>query len=234
MIRPSASFVSAAVFASLALSTGASAFESREFSLGLAGAMALPAAQDGTPVTPGSDDQVEPELATEVVPGFGDKGSAWWSITGSGMVDDGSENKDFSLRLSYHNFLAKDFELNLALTGWYHDQPDTEEWSGSFDLGFRYHFLNKREEGWSGYIDTGIGFMLSSDEVPEGGTDYNFTPRAGAGLTLRLPDNLGGDAGARLDIGVGWQHYSNASTSGSDDNPARDSVYLRAGVIFPF
>lgn len=215
----------------LVLSGSAFASASPEFSLGLAGAMSLGSVQDGSDASAdGSDALIEPAVSAT----FGTKGSTWWSFSASGMVDDDAANKDYSLRFAYHRFLAEDFELNLALTGWFHDQDVDDEASGSFDLGFRYHFLSDRDRGWSVYGDIGIGFMLSSGPVPEDGTDYNFTPRAGVGVTLELPDQLGGDIGARLDLGVGWQHYSNASTSGSDENPGRDSIYVRAGVIFPF
>lgn len=149
------------------------------------------------------------------------------------MVDD-DDNTDYSARFGYHHFLAEDFEINLALTGWYHDQPGDDEQSLSFDLGFRYHFLSPEDKRWTVYADLGIGFMLATGDVPDGGTSYNFTPRAGLGMTMRLPDQLGGNAGGRLDLGLGWQHYSNASTAGSDKNPARDSILFRAGVIFPF
>lgn len=215
----------------LVLSGSAFASPAPEFSLGLAGAMSLGSVQDRSEASAdAADARVEPAVSAT----FGTKGSTWWSVSASGMVDDDAANKDYSLRFTYHRFLAEDFELNLALTGWFHDQDVDDEASGSFDLGFRYHFLSDRDRGWSVYGDIGIGFMLSSGPVPEDGTDYNFTPRAGVGVTLELPDQLGGDIGARLDLGVGWQHYSNASTSGSDENPGRDSIYVRAGVIFPF
>lgn len=179
------------------------------------------------PEDPSAEDQGE-------IPLFGSKGSSWWSISAGGMADE-DENRDYSLRFGYHRFIAEDFEVNAALTAWYHDQPNEDEYSGNFDVGFRYHFLvDEQDKDWTVYADIGIGVMLSSGEVPEGGTDFNFTPRAGLGLTMRLPDQFGGAAGGRLDLGVGWQHYSNASITGSDDNPARDSIQFRAGVMFPF
>jgi len=198
------------------------------FSLGLAGAMAL-----GAHAQPAESEERTDHEPTREIPRFGAAGSSWLSLT-AGVMFDNSDNIDYSLRLTYHQFLARDFEINLGLTGWFHDQPEENEASGSFDLGFRYHFLNDTERGWSVYADTGIGLMLSSGNVPELGTSYNFTPRAGVGLTMLLPENLGGAVGARLDLGLGWQHYSNASTSSSRNNPARDSLIVRLGVIFPF
>jgi len=191
----------------------------------LAGSLALGAAL--------SENESEATQDSKRVPKFGERHSHWWGVSASGMIDD-NDNKDYSLRFSYHYFAAEDFEVNLALTGWFHDQPNDDEFSGSFDFGFRYHFLTGSDKRWSVYADTGIGLLVSSGSVPEGGTDVNFTPRAGVGLTMRLPEGLGGEAGGRLDLGVGWQHYSNASTAGSDRNPARDSIIVRVGVMFPF
>jgi hypothetical protein len=223
------------------------ASERVSFSLALADSMTLgsfaaqPANPDSARVSEFTSQETNqetgesPEQADRCeVPPFGEKGCDWWSISASGMADD-DDNRDFSLRLGYHNFIAEDFEFNAALTGWYHDQPNDNEFSGSFDIGFRYHFwVEEKRKDWTVYADIGIGLLLSSGEVPEGGTDVNFTPRAGVGLTMRLPDGFGGEAGGRLDLGVGWQHFSNASSAGSDRNPARDSIIVRAGVMFPF
>jgi len=173
----------------------AAASDTTAFSLHLAGAMAYGSLPDQD-----TDSQTAADLgasagaanaegqAPREVPLFGKKGTDWWSISASGMADD-DDNRDFSLRLGYHCFIADNFEISAALTGWYHDQPNDNEFSGSFDLGFRYHFLcDEQNKDWTVYAD----------------------------------------------IGIGWQHYSNASITGSDDNPARDSFQVRAGVMFPF
>ncbi len=217
-------------FACVGLSSTALASESFSLTERLAGSMSLGAAQSQTPPAE-TEAEADPQPAPLAL--FGSEGSQWWGLSASGMIDT-DDNKDYSLRFSYHHFLADRFEYNLALTAWFHDQRTDDEFSGSFDLGFRYHFLAAQDRRWTVYADLGIGFMLSTGKVPEGGSDYNFTPRVGIGTTMLLPQNLGGDAGGRLDMTIGWQHYSNASTSGSDDNPARDSLFIRVGVIFPF
>ncbi|MFN9991847.1 MAG: acyloxyacyl hydrolase, partial [Phycisphaerales bacterium] len=91
----------------------------------------------------------------------------------------------------------------------------------------RWHFLNK--ERMTVYADLGIGVLFTTDDVPSDGTSFNFTPRAGAGITHRL-----GDSANRFELGVRWAHISNARTSGDGDNPSRDSIMLYGGVIFPF
>jgi len=85
-----------------------------------------------------------------------------------------------------------------------------------------------RNDQWAWYLEAGIGLLASTDEVPEGGSELNFTPRAGAGVAVPITD-----WGARLDLGVRWMHISNASQFGTDDNPDRDSLMVYASIMFP-
>ena len=86
-----------------------------------------------------------------------------------------------------------------------------------------------QEENHTFYAHAGIGLLQTSERVPPGGTKFNFTPTVGVGTTFEL-----GESDTRLDLGVRWHHISNASTNGSDDNPARDGVMLYAALVFPF
>jgi hypothetical protein len=70
---------------------------------------------------------------------------------------------------------------------------------------------------------------VSTDDVPNDGTSFNFTPRLGVGFTRQLTDS-----GIRLEGGLRWAHISNARITGDADNPARDSAMLYVGLIFPF
>lgn len=172
---------------------------------------------------------------------FLDKG--WWGWSVGGGVAFHSESTDSNAVLTFHTFIADDFEFNFGLGGWYYaqdeDGDDNEKAEDALGInpafGFRWHFLNTRdsEKGddrrWSLYADVGIGMVFTDEDVPPGGTTYNFTPRAGVGATFAL-----GDEGVRLDVGVRWQHVSNASTSGTDDNPSRDSPMVYVGVMVPF
>ena len=163
---------------------------------------------------------------------YGDARSTWWSVQ-SGVAFT-SNNTGVNGRLSLHHFVADDFEVNGSLGGWGHFQDGDDEASIAFDLGFRWHFINEGRShadglGMTVYADTGIGMLYATGEVPSGGTRYNFTPRAGLGATWPI-----GDGPARLDAGVRWQHLSNASTAGSDDNPSRDAAMVYLGVILPF
>lgn len=158
---------------------------------------------------------------------FGERGSWYWSVGVMGTLSEDATDArlDYTVRV----FLADDFEFNLSLAGWGFFQDHDDALGLNPGLAFRWHFINNHDAGYSIYAQTGIGLLWATDEVPHDGTRFNFTPHVGVGATLALPDTA-----ARLDLGLGWHHISNASTSGSDDNPARDSLAVWVGVIFPF
>lgn len=162
---------------------------------------------------------------------FGTKGQWYWGVAGGAAFGEGDQH--YTTRFNLHHFLADGLEVNFTFAGWYFDQealPNGEgddTFGGSFSFGFRWHFVSR--ETWSLYLDTGIGVMGSGEEVPAGGTEFNFLPRAGVGGTVQLFDS-----NMRLDAGLAWHHVSNASISGSDDNPAFDGVMIYAGIMVPF
>ena len=173
-------------------------------------------------------DESDPSLSLETTSHrFGDAGTWWWGVGAMGTLSD--DATDARLDVAVRTFLADNFELNLSLSGWAFFQDGTDAQAINPGFAFRWHFINNHERGYSVYAETGIGLLFANDEVPDTGTRFNFTPHAGVGATFAL-----GDAGERLDLGVGWHHISNASTSGTDDNPARDSIAIWLGVIFPF
>lgn len=167
---------------------------------------------------------------------FGDQGSTWISIqSGLGTT---AGNFDANARLRLSKFIADDFELSGSLGTWGHFQDDADnEASLELNFGFRYHFINNTRDaveqgclrGATVYADLGIGILYATGDVPPDGTRYNFTPRAGLGMTLPISDGP-----TRLDLGLRWQHFSNGSSSGSDDNPARDQAMIYAGITWPF
>lgn len=157
---------------------------------------------------------------------FGQAGMWYWTVGGGVGISD--DSIDPMGQLGFGTFLADDFEFNLTVRGWYFAQdsgPDAG--GGSLAIGFRWHFVNKT--AYSVYTHFGIGMLYASDDVPPGGTQFNFTPTVGIGSTIRLDDR-----DTRLDLGLRWHHISNATTGGSDDNPARDGIMLYMALIFPF
>ena len=199
----------------------------------LALVLALPlvaCAQDGA-VPPEQQESASAEverLASELapsMPAFGDRGHRSLGLTFEGAHS--NDAVSFGPRVALHYFLADRFEIHASLAVWGHNQDGTDAYSLNPSLGFRYHLIER--EAFSLYADIGVGLLFSNEEVPDGGTRTNFTPRAGFGATFPI-----GDEGARLDFGVRWHHISNASTSGIDDNPDRDGIGVYAGVMIPF
>jgi hypothetical protein len=92
------------------------------------------------------------------------------------------------------------------------------------DLLFQWHFING--DGWSLYGDFGCGLLGTNHNVPDDGSQFNFTPQAGLGVTF----DVGQDR--RWIVGVRWHHISNASLY--QNNPGRDSVMVYTGLSLPF
>ena len=94
------------------------------------------------------------------------------------------------------------------------------------ELMVRSHWI--RRDNWSFYVDVGAGIIWGENEFPDGGTDWNFTPQAGLGLTVELSES------AHLMAGARWYHISNANREGSKNNPGYNSIMVYAGVMFTF
>lgn len=164
-------------------------------------------------------------LADAATP-FGQAGSQRITILG-GVATTFGKDSDFNLAVAYSNFIAENVELSLELGAWYFNQTGENEGGVNPALVFRWHFYN--EGTWSVYADAGIGLLVSTGDVPESGTSFNLTPRAGLGFTRELTDD-----GLRLHAGFRWHHISNARINGDDENPSRDMPMLYVGVSWPF
>lgn len=157
---------------------------------------------------------------------FGEAGSRWWTI-GAGVADNFLDSVDSNLHFAYTYFLAKDIEFTGELAGWHFNQPGDNTFGVSAVMVLRWHFINTGP--WTVYADTGVGFLVAADSVPDKGTSFDLMPRAGVGFTRQLTES-----GTRLQMGLRWHHASNARIFGDASNPARDSAMVYAGIIFPF
>lgn len=170
-----------------------------------------------------------PELSESPV--YGAEGAWWWTVGGGGGSS--LNNGDFSAAgfVAASTFLDEDLEFVLDLTVWYlaEDAANGDDAVAvNLNPKFRWHFIH--EETHTVFAEAGVGLFVGSEEVPEGGTEFNFTPQAGFGATFPLADS----SAQRLIVGVNWRHFSNANTFGSDQNPGRDDIFVYAGVTFPF
>ncbi|MEL7471993.1 MAG: acyloxyacyl hydrolase [Planctomycetota bacterium] len=170
--------------------------------------------------------EAPPELASSKR--FGEEGS-WWFTIGGLYAHDFDDNTDVNLHGAVSHFLVEDFEVAFELAAFGHFQERDDALGLNPNLVFRWHLLHDEDKDWTFYADAGIGLLFTTDEVPDGGTSVNFTPRFGLGLTGRL-----GDTDARWLAGLRWHHISNARISGEEENPSRDAPGFYAGLMFPF
>lgn len=197
----------------------------RPASVGDAPPAAIADAQAASPATATTLDQRPARVE------FGDQGSRRWTILGGwghGLSDEErSKGDDFNLAGAVSWFIVKDVSIDAELGAWYHNQPGDDAASLNPSMVFRWHFVNTGD--WTVYADIGIGFLVATDDVPSTGTSFDFTPRAGVGVTRRLDES-----DTRLVVGLRLAHFSNARILGDDDNPSRDDLMAYAGLSFPF
>lgn len=150
-----------------------------------------------------------------------------WVLFGGGAAYDFSNNTDVNLNIGYSRFLVDDVEWLLELATWYHDQEGDDAASLNPAMEFRWHFFNNGNT--SVFLNVGIGVLVATDNVPDMGTGFDFTPRAGIGLTQAI-----GHDGTRLIAGLRWHHISNARINGEARNPSRDAPMLYVQFAIPF
>lgn len=184
-----------------------------------------PAASSQAPAPPA--DPAVPLEPSKATLDFGRPGR-WWLTLGGGVAHDFEKDYDLNLHVTFSTFIATELEFAVELGGWYFIQEGTDTGGINPNMVFRWHFLHDDSFNWSMYGDVGIGLLASFDDVPDGGTGFNFTPRAGLGFTHRL-DNQG----TRLQLGVRYHHISNGRVEGDGRNPSRDSIMAYVGIIFP-
>ncbi len=173
-------------------------------------------------------DTLPPTAELSLRPAFGEKGSTHWGFYGGAApdIEDDQDAVDVYIAAAWQHFFVDRVEVILELAAFYHDQEGDDAYSINPNLVLRWHFLER--EKWTVFADAGIGILASSDDVPEGGTSFNLTPRAGVGATYALTESL------RLVGGVRWHHISNARIEGEEANPDRDGVMIYGGVLVPF
>ncbi|MBL8757582.1 MAG: acyloxyacyl hydrolase [Phycisphaerae bacterium] len=185
------------------------------------------AASDDPPPAPAAPPADPAQTAAR--PRFGSPDGHWWITLGAGLAHDTHEDTDYNAHAAFSTFIATELEFAVELGGWYFAQSGEDTGGINPNLIFRWHFCHDPAFDWSLYADVGIGLLFAFDDVPDGGTSFDFTPRAGLGFTHRI-----GDCDTRLQLGLRYHHISNARIQGDDRNPGRDSIMIYAGVIFPF
>ncbi len=157
---------------------------------------------------------------------FADEGGSWLTL-GAGLASNFSDAEDAYTFVQWSTFPADNFELAVQAGLWALDTTNDTTVGASLATYFKWHYY--RTDRVTLFAEAGLGVLLAGAQVPPEGTNVNFQPTLGAGLTWRLTDN-----GSRLVTGLRWHHISNARILGDDDNPARDGAMLYAGIAIPF
>ena len=126
------------------------------------------------------------------------------------------------LDVGVHWFVADGLSFGAFAEAVYFDGETNDAGGGGVGLLARWHFL--RGEDYTLFVEGGCAFVLFSDDIPDGGTEHDFTPRAAIGATYELSE------GVRLVGKAGWFHISNAQTGPT--NPGLDSVSVMIGLSF--
>jgi lipid A 3-O-deacylase len=156
---------------------------------------------------------------------FGAEGTQRWALLGGWGIDvKHDSNNEVAFGVKWEYFIADGFAFAPELKLWGFFQDGGDAFGGSLDLLFEWHFL--RYDTWSIFGDAGVGLLGTTRNVPINGSEFNFTPQAGIGVTW----DVGNDN--RWVLGVRWHHISNAGLY--SDNPGRDSIYLYTGLNMPF
>jgi hypothetical protein len=104
----------------------------------------------------------------------------------------------------------------------FHSSNDAD--GGGVSVMGRTHLFTT--DRWTFFIDGGGGYVWTDQAVPDGGTTYNFTARAGLGAGYRLDGDMWLTGGAR------YFHLSNGQQHGKEKNPGFDGVEYYVGVIW--
>jgi len=137
-----------------------------------------------------------------------------------------SESKFYHAHFAANYYFGDDVSAGGMIEGYYADQVFEDTGIVGAGLQLRWHFLEA--EKFSLFVDGGIGFTIADDEVPEGGTHFNYTPRGGVGASFEL------DEGVHLLGAVRFWHISNGNLHGRDENPSQDGIQYYVGVMFTF
>lgn len=185
------------------------------------------AARPATTERPSSSSDARPK-------GYGLAGSRWWTVGGA-YANDFHQNNDFNLHAAFSQFIADELEFAIEAAAWYFLQTGQDTGGLSGSMVFRWHFAHSGDWDWSLFADAGIGLLGAFDEVPDGGTSFDFLPRVGLGFTKALQPSIDGESrGPRLMLGLRYHHISNARIQGDSRNPGRDALMAYAAITFPF
>src|SRR5687768_2990145 len=136
-----------------------------------------------------------------------------------------SENKFYNSTVTVNHYVADRFSVGLQFEGYFTEQESGDDTVlGGAGLTLRYHLLERGR--FSLFVDAAGSATMAESEVPDFGTHFNWTGKAGVGGTWQLDENLFLIGGAR------YFHLSNGNIHGRDQNPSYDGMQYWAGVMW--
>ncbi len=169
--------------------------------------------------------QKQPSKTLTLASTWGKKDTWRWNIQGGYAKDvKESDNTLSVLGVEFDYFIDDNLSIDFGFLGMNVDQQGPNTRGFNFTLQFRWHFI--AEDTWSMFLEGGAGLLRTGDQVPSGGSKFNFTPQAGVGFSFDVGNNN------RWLLGVKWHHISNANTYST--NPGRDSIMVWTGISLPF
>ncbi|MGE0145395.1 MAG: hypothetical protein AB7I19_19430 [Planctomycetota bacterium] len=137
---------------------------------------------------------------------------------------DGNAEKDnFGLGVNNYWFLSDWFALRATLNANVFKVPGRDTLAGEIEAGGRFYVWDF--DTWSVFWDQTGGFEYANDQVPPGGTYWNFTFSFGPGADIPIGDD------AHLMLGMRFHHMSNALGRTSARNPSQNEgrFYIEYG-----
>ena len=142
--------------------------------------------------------------------------------TGYAIGLDGGEEDIPSAAVGMHWFVYDNLSLGAEFAGYFVAQDREDTFGFGLSGVMRHHF--KEWDRGTFFGDVSFGPWYGFDEVPVGGTHFNFVTRVGVGATHRLENDT------RLLAGVRWFHLSNAQIKGKARNPSINGVEIYLGL----
>ena len=142
--------------------------------------------------------------------------SFFWD--GNGEVDDSGIGLHWGHFVSDHTALG----LGTNLTNWWTGGRDVQ----SVELEGTIRIYPKQD--WPLFVGGNGGYQLANDQIPPGGTLWNFSFGFGAGLDIPIA------AGTSALIGADYHHISNALGRDNPRNPSQNEARLWFGFGWTF
>lgn len=138
--------------------------------------------------------------------------------------DGQGEVNNNGIGLHYGRFVDDHLALGIGSTvaGWWTGGRDVY----SAELEGLLRVYPKRD--WPVFFDGTGGFQLATQQIPPGGTVWNFSFAFGGGVDIPV------DAGSSVQIGVLYHHISNALGRENPRNPSQNELRLWLGYAWEF